>query len=443
LRKELANHQNCRILDLKKNTLLKNISVFFAGNLVLAAAQWLILILLTKFNNQPATLGEYVLVVSMATPIFVIVTIQMRTIIVTSSDAMEKVAIYFSLRFKLAVLGLVAGLVWGIINQFSAYSLMVLLLYFSIKAIESFSDLLHAYLQKAHQFATISLAQTIRGIGLLVGFGVSIFLPNALHVYLIIVLGFTIAIFCFIELKAFLIVINWPNKGILHVFLHALKRVTQQIKPGKPELQLLYACIPLGVMMGLNAFIPNLPRYELQDDKVKLSVFGALSYFLLISNLVTSAIGETARPSMATCYQQQSPKGFLSIFKRIMVLGNLYGLVFLAIALLGAKTILVLCFNQSYANYTTEFIIIVLGCWMAGIYSLFLFSITAMQAFRQLLVGVVVVFVATFVLGRILIHHYDIAGAAYTLTAANALLMVVTGLQFWWLFSKWKTNTKS
>ena len=96
----------------------RNLTWVFAGNTATAAAQWGIVVILTRFSG-PEVLGAYVLGLSIASVSFALANLELRTLFVTDQAKLIPFATYFQLR---AITGAVTLLVLGLLAWFWPYS---------------------------------------------------------------------------------------------------------------------------------------------------------------------------------------------------------------------------------------------------------------------------------------------------------------------------------
>ncbi|TAD84595.1 MAG: lipopolysaccharide biosynthesis protein, partial [Oscillatoriales cyanobacterium] len=148
--------------QLKPLTLRRNFSWTFTGNLVYAASQWGMLVVLAKLGS-PEMVGQFTLGLAVTAPVIMFTNLQLRSIQVTDAKGEYVFADYLGLR--LIGTGLALLIIAGITLKagYSWETSLVILAIGLAKAFESISDIFYGLIQQHERMDKIAIALMIKG----------------------------------------------------------------------------------------------------------------------------------------------------------------------------------------------------------------------------------------------------------------------------------------
>src|SRR5215470_16896299 len=140
-----------------------NFSWTFVGNVIYAACQWGILVMLAKIGN-PEMVGQFGLALAIAMPVFALSSLQLRALLTT--DVHERIPFgeYLGFRLTTTVLSMliIAGIPLFMHHRWD--STLVILGVGLAQALEAVSDLYYALMQFHEHMDRIAKSMIVRGI---------------------------------------------------------------------------------------------------------------------------------------------------------------------------------------------------------------------------------------------------------------------------------------
>ena len=269
-------------------SLRKNISWTMLGNVVYAASQWGLLIVLVRLGS-PEAVGRLALGLAVTGPIMLFCNLQLRT--VQATDALRKYEFgdYFGLRLVSTCVAFAAvylvTLAGGYVGEVRSIILWLVL----ARGIESFSDLIHGSLHRRELMDRIAQSQIVRGV-----LSVSVFAIVFAWTRSTATATASLAASWMFVLVAIDIPIAWP--GILSEGGRLRPRFSQVVMR-----RLFWLALPEGLVAMLMSVESNLPRYVLEQTvgERELGIFAALAYLVFASATLISAVNQSALPRLA------------------------------------------------------------------------------------------------------------------------------------------------
>ncbi|PSB30275.1 polysaccharide biosynthesis protein, partial [filamentous cyanobacterium Phorm 46] len=148
--------------QLKPLTLRRNFSWTFTGNLVYAASQWGMLVLLAKLGS-PEMVGQFTLGLAVTAPAMMFTNLHLRSVQATDAKQQYVFADYLGLR--LIGTGLALLIIAGITLKagYRWETSLVILVIGIAKAFESISDVFYGLIQQHERMDRIAIALMIKG----------------------------------------------------------------------------------------------------------------------------------------------------------------------------------------------------------------------------------------------------------------------------------------
>lgn len=181
---------------------------------------------------------------------------------------------------------------------------------------------------------------------------------------------------------------------------------------------------PLGLVLLNIHLCDSVPKWVIErqpDGKATLGYFGAMAYVTLVGNLLIIQAANASANRLSSYYQSSLPR-FLRLAGLLVILAALIAAGILTVAFVFGEWILRVLYRPEYAQFTTEFRIIVAAQCLALLSNIFGVATTQMRLFWLQVPGQVVVLIATTVAALTLIPGDPLRGAAWT-------LMVRAGVQ--------------
>ncbi len=364
----------------KSLTLRQNFSWTFVGNIIYAASQWGMLVVLAKLGS-PEMVGQFTLGLAVTAPIVLFANLQLRQIQTTDVDRRYQFGDYLGLRLVCTGLALLAI---GIVAFTAGYrweTALTILVLGVAKSLESISDVFHGLFQYQERMDRIAISLMIKGPLSLLMLGIGIWLTGN-------VLGGTIGLAVIWAIV--LICYDIPN-GV--AILRA--SVQTQVTPDRNRVlqprfnatdlrSLVGLSLPLGLVMMLISLNANIPRYFIQHylGERELGIFSALSYLMVAGNIVIGALGQSACPRLAKYYAAGNTKDFKNLVLKTLLIGALLGGLSILMAAIAGREILTLLYRPEYAAQGYLFILLMVSAGIGYIASFLGYAMTAAQYFR-------------------------------------------------------------
>jgi len=198
---------------------------------------------------------------------------------------------------------------------------------------------------------------------------------------------------------------------------------------GWPQVRALAVqTFPLGVVALVINLCDTFPRIVIEmgpGGKAQLGYFGSLAYITLAGNLVIIQAA-TAAANRMSLYYQHDLKAFLRLGGLLVGLAVGTGSVVLLVALNLGRWILRVLYTPDYAQFETEFHIIVLAQSLALLTNIFGTATTQMRLFWVQVPVQVITFVATVIAAILLIPgETPVYGAALTVLVRAVVQLVL------------------
>lgn len=401
----------------KPLTLRHNFSWSFAGNVVYAACQWGMLVVLAKLGS-PESLGQFTLGLAVTAPVVLFAEFSLREVQATDAKHQFVFGDYLGLRIISLGLALVAiALITGLAGYRWETSLVILLVGLA-KTFESVSDVFHGLLQQHERMDRIAVSMMIKGPVSLLMLGLGLYLSGN------IVWGVVGLVFAW----AMVLLLYDVRSGAL--ILGTSRPTPLGGEPRQSALRprwhwrtlgkLAWFALPLGFVTMLYALNINIPRYLIERylGERALGIFAALSYPMVAGNMVVNPLGQSAIPRLAKYYAVGNSIAFRTLLLKLVGIGALLGGTAVLVALVGGKEILTILYNHEYAQHTQLFVWLMVAAGI-GYMSTFLGDgMTAAQRFRIQMPLFLFVTASSAIACLLLLPTWGLQGAAIALLIA-------------------------
>lgn len=346
-------------------SLRENLLWAFAGNVVFALSQWLVLIAIAKLGAVEDA-GDWSLGLAITGPIFVFAQFKLRA--VQTTDARQEYAWgdYAAAR----ALGTAGALLATAVVVAVAYrdrTAPIILLAGLAKAFDAISDLGYGEQQRAERLDLIATSQIRRGLTSAAAGALTMWLTGDV----IAVSASTVAAYA----------------GWLAWDLRAVRAVVpgHRLRPHWHRARLrplLIMVVPLGAVSAIGSLQTNIPRYFLDGfaGRAELGVWAAVSYLLVFGHMAIGALANAALARLARHAADQDWRAYLRLLARLLTIGVAIGVVTVAASVVLGEPVLRLLYSDEVAAHAD---ILTLLAVSAGLLYSYLFLGTAMDALRS------------------------------------------------------------
>lgn len=321
-----------------KPGLTRNFSWTFAGNVSVAAAQWLMVVVLAK-RLGPEAVGQYALATAIATPVLLLANANLRPILATDAAREYSFGEYFALRLATTVGAFAVLLAYAVFGAHLGSFGLTLGLLAVERALAAVVDVFYGLLDREEQMDRVAIGLLLRSVLTLGAFAAGALvhgLPGAL--------GGAIAV----SVLA-LVVYDLP------VIARATRAEPGGLRPvwiRERLLRLLTMAAPLAVSGSVASLGLLLPRYLLRHQlgERELGIFAALLYPMNVGGLVVTALGYSMMPRMARHFAA----GELSAFRRrqlhLVIVGAGFAAAGLLVSAVAGRGVLAILYTHEYAT---------------------------------------------------------------------------------------------
>jgi O-antigen/teichoic acid export membrane protein len=399
----------------RRLTLRMNFLWTLSGNVVYAACQWGILVVLAKLGTAQMV-GEFALALAVTAPIVIGTGLHLRSVQATDAASEYRFGDYLSLRLlTTGAAGLVIiGIVW--FSSYGRHTGAIILIVGLAKGFESISDIFYGLLQQHERMDRIALSMIIKGLLSLGAIAGVVYLSGDLLLgvcSLAVTWGLILAFYDFRSGASVLQTtsdLEHPTIG----FCSGLARLLQLHWRPRALVTLALLALPVGIVIALISFNANIPRYFIAQHlgTRELGIFAALAYPLAAGTTVVSALGQSATPRLARHYADNDYRAFSSLIRKLLCLGLAIGMGGILLIWLAGRPILLLLYQPEYAGRAGVFLWLGIAAGIGYVASLLGFGMTAVRYFRAQLPVFLTVTLVTALGCAVLVPRHQLSGAA-------------------------------
>ncbi len=359
-----------------ERSLRLNVTWTFAGNVVYAACQWGMLVVLAKLGS-PETVGRFALALAVTAPVFMFTNLQLRAVEATDMTRQFSFADYMGLRTLSTALALlvIAGLAaW---SRYPVWIAAVIIIVGCAKGAESISDAVYGLVQRHERMDLIARSMMLKGLISLAAFALTMALTRSLVIgAAALAIAWTLAMVTYDFSLARRFADAFPSRGSRHASLPRFSRDSL--------VRLTRLSIPLGITATLGSLILNVPRYFIEHyaGPRALGFFAAIAYLVVAGNLVTNAIAQSATPRLASRHASGDVRAFRALLLRLCGAAAVPGIAGLLVAIVAGKTVLRLLYRADYESYSGVFTLLMVAAAIYCVASILGYGITAARIFK-------------------------------------------------------------
>ena len=397
----------------------------FAGNVIYAGCQWLMLVVLAKLG-KPEMVGQYALALAVTAPVLMFASLDMRTVIATDAKGEYRFTEYLGMRLLTTVLALLAIAGITFVSGYSMETVLVILIIGLSKGFDALSDIFYGLFQQHELMNRIAISKMLRGIFSLAILGIGVYLTRSLVWG---VVGIALA---------------WGMNLVLYDARNAaliLSRALQDRSPARTNASLLalrprlhlptfirlaWLALPLGIVLLLISLNTNIPRYFIESllGERNLGFFAAMSSLMVAGNTVVGALGQSASPRLAQYYAAGNLSGYRTLVLRLVGIGTALGLAGIAVTVVAGRELLTLLYRPEYAEFAGVLPWLMVAAGIGYVASFLGESMTSARYFWIQMPLFVVCGLLTLVLCAIFIPTHALYGAALALCVAITFQLV-------------------
>lgn len=386
-----------------------------AGNVVYAACQWGILVILAKCGS-PELVGEFALALAVTAPVMIAASLSLRN--VQATDALGEYDFRDYLSLRVLALALAMLVIAGIAAAgYSAHLAAVIVLIGFAKGVEFVSDIVFGLLQQREQMDRIAISLIAKGVLSLAAVTAAMLLTRDLlitsaalaAVWTLMLLGYDLRVAARALGGARALWPRWNSRVLWRLALLAL---------------------PGGIVMTLIAFSGNVPRYFIEHHlgTRELGIFAALMYPITAGSTVVAALGQSAMPRLAQHYAHGEFTDFRRLLGRLVLIGLGLGVAGLALIRVAGAFLLEHLYQPEYAGYVTEFLWIGLACGIGFVASFLGYGMTAARFFRAQVPVFAATLVAIAAACAFLVPQFGLVGAALATAVGTIVQAIGSGI---------------
>jgi O-antigen/teichoic acid export membrane protein len=406
----------------RARSLRANFSWTFVGNVVYAACQWAMLVVLAKLGS-PEVVGQFALGLAITAPIIMLTNLQLRAVQATDAQRAYPFGDYLSLRLAMTPLAL---LVIAGVTSVSGYgwqtSLVILTLGLA-KVFESISDVFYGLLQQHEQMDRIARSMMVKGPLSLIALAAAVALTGT------IVWG-AAALAAVWALRLF--TYDIPSGAAVLRAAHAADDEMESMRPTwqwRRLARLMWLALPLGCVMMLGSLVTNIPRYFIErfQGTHELGIFAAMAYIVVAGTTVVDALGQAVSPRLSRQYAAGEIGAFRVLVAKVLGISALLGAVGVLLSLLVGRQALILLYRPEYAQHLDVFIWIIVAAGLGYLASVFGYAMTAARLFTIQVPIYLASIVAVTVGCAVLVPGHGLLGAAWATCALFAVQLPLKG----------------
>lgn len=390
-----------------------NLGWTLAGNILLSACQWGMLVALAKLS-RPAALGQFSLGLAIATPAVTFMQLHLRSVQATDAKGRFQFSDYLGLRFTMMLIAalVVAGII--AIGHYDKTTSLIIALVTATKIVESFSDIYYGLLQQHDLMSQIAKSMCVRGVLGLVSLSVTMWVTHSI-VFAALALALSSAlVFVMRDLNA----VAYTRR---HSVFQSASAVSNRVEfCGRTQARLARLAFPLGLVMMLIALNTSIPRFYIERYRgaSDLGIFTAISYLVVAVSTIIVALGQAATPTLSRYIAADNTSAFLMLLGKILGATGAISVLALITSFLFGAPLLRLLYRPEYALHLATFHVVMASACVSCVGSVLGFGLTAARLFTPQLPVFGAAAGSCALASYLLIPPYGILGAAYALLIA-------------------------
>jgi O-antigen/teichoic acid export membrane protein len=406
-------------------SLRQNFSWTLVGNIVYAACQWGMLVVLAK-TGSPVMVGQFALGLAVTAPIILFANLQLRAVQATDARHEYLFDDYLGLRLATTVMALaaIAGVV--IFSGYRSETALVIMAVGAAKAFESISDVFYGRLQQHERMDRIAKSMMIKGPLSLLALGIAVYLTKStLWGAVGLAIAWALVLISYDIRSGKLL--RGRDAGATDSASDGGRPATLRPRwSNKTSFALIKLSLPLGFVMLLISLNTNVPRYFIEHylGERELGIFAAIAYLMVAGSMVVNALGQSASPRLAKHYASGEARAFRHLLGKLIAISGLLGVAGVALVVLAGESLLTMIYRPEYASHTDVFLLLMVAAGLGFIASFLGYAMTAARYFKVQAPLFAVVTAVSVLACLWLVPLYGLRGAAMALVLAAAVQLL-------------------
>jgi O-antigen/teichoic acid export membrane protein len=427
--------QTVTIQQREVSSLSVNFTWTLVGNALYSGGQWATLIILAKLT-RPELVGQYALALAIVLPVFMLTSLQLRSVVTT--DVQERIRFQDYLGFRLVSTGLALVIIFGI-TLTSAYRWQlraVILMMGLAQAIEAISDIYYARLQLKERLDRVSKSMITRTVLSAVGLTAGAYFAQSL-----------LRGIAGIVLARAIVLSAYDTCGRTHDLDGQSERFFRHdvLKPRwDPQVQreLLWLGLPLGIIAVLVSLNSSVPRYFIEHalGERALGIFSAVAFMFAAGSMAITSLGQSAFTRLASSYAAGNLIEFRSVLGRLLAIGAIFGMCGIIVARVGGREILTILFRPEYAEHTDLLLIMMIAGAIQYPAALMGAAATAARFFKPQIPLLAIVIVTIGLSSYWIIPSYGLLGAGFAIVLTSIVLLIGEIILMAWVLRDLRTR---
>jgi O-antigen/teichoic acid export membrane protein len=397
-------------------SLRNNFSWVLTGNLVYAAAQWGILIMLARLGS-PDMVGRFTLALAITAPVVLLCNLQLRVVYATDVRDQYRFGDYLGLRLIMITPALLVTAVIAFGLGYTREASGVIFIVGISKGFESMSDILFGVMQKQERMRRIAVSQILRGVLSFIALSVILYITGSLFWGVVAIAVVWCGLF---------VLFDWRNAGRI------LASAGESSLRPQWEWEKLFALaklgLPVGLVSALISYYVAIPRYFLETyhGESALGYFAAIAYLPMAGLIVVDALGQSAIPRLARYYASDQ-LAYKRLLEKLIGVGITLGFSGILVSILFGSKLLMIIYRPEYALHANVLVLLMIAGSIVYVCSILGVALTSAGFFKVQLPILILLLLTEVASGWWLIPRFGEQGAAWTLLLGASVWFLVSG----------------
>jgi O-antigen/teichoic acid export membrane protein len=379
-----------------------NFASTLASNVVFAASQWALLVLIAKLGSSEL-LGAYAFALALVTPIAMFSHLNLRSLLATDVSRRYPFGDYLAVRLSTTAVSLAAMAAVALAAERGWESAAVAMALGVALSADNVSDVYYGLLQRRERMDQVAWSVTARGILSVAAMGAVLWISGSLVWAAVALAAGRIAVLAVYDIPVASAGESMARTGV------------------RAEAGILGTSLPLGAVLMLIALTSNLPRYAIEQKlgAGALGAFAAVASLMSVGSTAVNALGQAATPRLARYCSAGDLARFGRLAWQLVGMALVLGVAGVATAVLIGPWFLGKVYRPAYAAYAGLLVWVMaagIGTYTAGALG---YVITSARAFAPQAPLHAAVAVSAGVASWLLVPRLGLNGAALALAIAS------------------------
>lgn len=404
-------------------SLRRNIVWTFLGNVGHAGCQVGLLLVLAKLGTA-RMVGQFLLGISVAAPVFMFTNLGLRSVQATDSQREFQFRDYLGIRLLASFVAILCVIGIAIAAGYRHETLSVIVLVGLAKGVESISDVVYGLSQQQERLDWIAKSKFSQGVLSLCGLSAAVYLTGSIVAgaygfllsWLIVLLAY--------DLPCSLRVLS-PAGSAAGLFGRlALLRPRWNASRWRSLVRL---GLPIGGTALLSSLNKHIPRYFIagQLGVAPLGIFGTLASLMMAGTTISRALNQASCPRLAKHYGGGNARGFQKLFGKLLSFHVAAGVAGTVLVWFAGRPLLSLLFRPEYAEHADVLVYVMTAAGITYVAGLLDTAMIAVRCIRPLFPLMVLTIVTASAACYTLIPQYGLVGAGMALAISKVPLVIV------------------